>query len=188
MRRWQKGLLTLGLAAAVAAVGTVTIARAAEGGPPGEQRASIDGTALADVIEGTQQSELIRGLAGDDRLFGHGADDVLYGMAGNDLLDGGTGVDFVVGGPGDDRLDLRDRDPASQPAQKCLSPAPGAPRCVPLPDKADVAFAGPGDDIVNSRDGRPDAVSCGAGHDMVSADASDVFAPPRESCETVEIS
>jgi Ca2+-binding RTX toxin-like protein len=185
MHRWQKVLFTLGLAAAVAAAGTVTLARAAEGPLPAGHDASLDGTSLADVIRGTGHGELVRGLAGDDRLFGRGADDALYGMAGNDLLDGGTGVDVLVGGPGEDRLDLR--DPGSHPAVRCVPSTPRAPACVPLPHQADVGFGGPGNDIVNARDGRPDAISCGAGHDVVVADASDVFAPPRESCEIVEI-
>jgi Ca2+-binding RTX toxin-like protein len=87
------------------------------------KRATIVGTAKADVLKGTPRpdviaglagSDVIKGLAGDDRmcggkgndtLIGRGGDDLLAGDQGNDkLAAGGGGFDYLVGGPGGDSL------------------------------------------------------------------------------------
>jgi len=87
------------------------------------KRATIVGTARADVLKGTSRpdvivglegNDLIKGLGGDDRicggkgndtLVGRGGDDLLAGEEGSDKLTGGGGAfDFLVGGPGGDRL------------------------------------------------------------------------------------
>lgn len=83
-------------------------------------RATIVGTARADLIKGTARgdvivslggSDVIRGLGGGDRICGgNGSDrliggdrgDVLVGEAGNDTLGGGGGNDVVFGGAGSD--------------------------------------------------------------------------------------
>ncbi len=87
------------------------------------KRASIVGTARADVLKGTARSDVIAGLAGNDvikglgggdricagkgndTLLGGGGDDSLIGDVGKDKLAGGAGsFDFLVGGPGGDAL------------------------------------------------------------------------------------
>jgi RTX calcium-binding nonapeptide repeat (4 copies) len=65
-------------------------------------RATIVGTAKADVLRGTQKRDVIVALAGSDRVYGHGGDDLLCGGAGDDLLDGGPGRNSLAGGPGRD--------------------------------------------------------------------------------------
>lgn len=55
--------------------------------------ATINGTALTDLLSGTSGDDFIYGLAGDDTL---------KGLAGNDTLDGGTGADKMFGGAGND--------------------------------------------------------------------------------------
>ena len=86
------------------------------------KRATIVGTARADLIKGTARgdvivglggSDVIRGLGGGDRICGgNGSDkliggdriDVLQGEAGNDTLGGGGGNDALFGGAGSDRF------------------------------------------------------------------------------------
>ncbi|QQP93873.1 hypothetical protein IGS68_33690 (plasmid) [Skermanella sp. TT6] len=66
--------------------------------------ATINGTALRDLLNGTSLSDTINGLGGDDTLNGLGGNDGLYGGLGNDKLFGGTGVDALFGNEGADQL------------------------------------------------------------------------------------
>jgi len=87
------------------------------------KRATIVGTAKADVLKGTSGPDVIVGLAGNDvlkglggndricggkgndSLIGRGGDDLLAGEEGSDKVAGGAGAfDFLVGGPGGDGL------------------------------------------------------------------------------------
>jgi Ca2+-binding RTX toxin-like protein len=87
------------------------------------KRATIVGTAKADVLKGTSRPDVIVGLAGNDvlkglggndricggkgndNLIGKGGNDLLAGEGGKDKLAGGAGTfDFLVGGPGGDGL------------------------------------------------------------------------------------
>lgn len=83
-------------------------------------RATIVGTARADLIKGTARADVIAGLGGgdvikglgggdsicggngSDKLIGGDRGDALVGEAGNDALSGGGGSDFFFGGPGND--------------------------------------------------------------------------------------
>jgi Ca2+-binding RTX toxin-like protein len=65
-------------------------------------RATIVGTAKADVLRGTQRRDVVVGLGGADRILGRGGDDLLCGGAGNDRLDGGPGRNRLDGGAGRD--------------------------------------------------------------------------------------
>jgi Ca2+-binding RTX toxin-like protein len=87
------------------------------------QRATIVGTAKADVLNGTSKDDVIVGLGkndtingrggddticggdGKDTIIGGGGDDWLFGEAGNDHLKGGGGHDNLLGGPDNDSLD-----------------------------------------------------------------------------------
>jgi hypothetical protein len=84
------------------------------------KRATIVGTARADLIKGTARVDVITGLGGSDvikglgggdwicggngsdKLIGGDRGDALLGEAGNDALSGGGGSDFFFGGPGND--------------------------------------------------------------------------------------
>jgi len=86
------------------------------------KRATIVGTARADVLKGTSRpdvivglagNDLIKGLGGNDRicggkgndtLLGGGGGDALEGDEGNDKVGGGAGFDFLGGGPGGDTV------------------------------------------------------------------------------------
>lgn len=160
---------------ALAAVGgTFWLAAPAGIGAQATNSAQLVGTPRADQLIGTPNADMIRGLAGDDELVG------------------GPGADQLYGGPGDDRIDGRDADthppPPKTRAPFCLQASKPAP-CVPLPTSADVISAGPGNDIIETRDGHPDAILCGPGQDVVIADPTDLFSAsnPRSNCETVEL-
>lgn len=68
-------------------------------------RASIVGTARADVIRGTPQDDVIVGLGGADVINGRGGDDTICGGRGSDRLIGGSGnFDVVLGEGGNDEV------------------------------------------------------------------------------------
>jgi hypothetical protein len=143
----------------------------------------------ADAITTAQ----VLGTPGADRLAGTRHADVIRGLAGADVLDGGQGADELYAGPGNDRIDGRDSE-KSRPvpktrAPRCLHVAARSSRCMPLPRGADVIVAGTGDDIIMTRDGRPDAILCGPGHDIVIADLADLFSTsnPGSACETIRL-
>ena len=66
--------------------------------------ATINGTALRDILNGTSLSDTLNGLGGDDTLKGLGGGDGLYGGLGNDKLFGGGGADALFGNEGADQL------------------------------------------------------------------------------------
>jgi hypothetical protein len=78
------------------------------------RRATIVGTALADVLRGTARADVIAGLGGNDRITGLGRGDLVCAGSGNDVIvtSGDRGArDIVACGSGRDRLvhDRRDR-------------------------------------------------------------------------------
>ena len=68
------------------------------------KRATIVGTAGADVLKGTPRADVIVGNGGDDRILGGGGNDTICGNAGADYVQGGDGADLIIGGYGNDRL------------------------------------------------------------------------------------
>jgi Ca2+-binding RTX toxin-like protein len=64
--------------------------------------ASVNGTALNDILYGASASDVIKGFAGADTLLGFAGDDMLDGGDGNDVLRGGAGNDQLIGGAGTD--------------------------------------------------------------------------------------
>lgn len=107
----------------------------------------ISGSRRGDHLMGTSAGDELRSLGGEDSVSGLTGDDCLVGGARADRLEGGAGNDELVGGTGDDRLiDRAGRN----------------------------RFSGSGgDDRIQAANGRQDRVSCGAGRDLVRADASD---------------
>lgn len=154
----------------------VTLAGGADDGRPGEgddlQGVEKVWLSVGGTFTGTEGAEEFRlsqvgtpsvmtGFGGDDRLRAGDGEDRLDGGAGNDHLDGGFGDDLIVGGPGRDTIfgDLAGGD------------------CGPAWCKYPY-----GNDTIEARDGEADSITCGAGTDVVTADAQDVVAP---DCEDV---
>jgi Ca2+-binding RTX toxin-like protein len=92
--------LVLPLLVATAAFAGAPAASAAPAATCLGARATIVGTARADVIRGTARADVIAGLGGNDTIRGLGGNDRLCGGAGDDRLDGGGGRDRVDGGAG----------------------------------------------------------------------------------------
>lgn len=89
----------------------------------------------------------VKGGPGDDILTGGSRGDILDGELGDDTLKGGDGNDVLVGGVGTDTI-------------------VGG-------NGTDSISAGPGKDNINTQDGQQDAINCGLGRDVVTADPAD---------------
>jgi len=98
---------------------------------------------------------VVTGSAGNDVLYGSRLDDVIEGLAGADRLVGGLGSDTLKGGPGND--------------------------VVVGGHGEDALGGGVGNDLIRARDGQVDRIFCGAGIDVVIADAVDI----TSGCERV---
>lgn len=106
------------------------------------------GTGLRNSIRGTIAGDKLVGRGGKDRLNGLAGKDCLFGGAGNDVAKGGDADDSASGGAGNDRLDG------------------GKGR--------DKLTGGAGNDRISARDGKRDAVLCGAGkRDFAKVDGKD---------------
>lgn len=68
------------------------------------KKATIVGTARADVLKGTPRADVIAGLGGNDTVKGLGGKDRICGGDGRDTLIGGAGGDLLLGGEGNDTL------------------------------------------------------------------------------------
>ena len=136
--------------------------------PATERADNLVGGSDDDEICGLGGDDTIRGLAGDDKLWGDGCNragpaatgggDKLFGGSGDDALYGAAGKDNLVGDEGNDRL--IDRVGKNRFA------------------------AGPGNDLIDARNGKRDRLDCGAGtRDRARVDKRD---RPR-GCETVRV-
>lgn len=185
------------LVGAIAAVGLIVpataLAATINGGPQSER---LRGTNHADTINGNGGNDRIRGFggadalsggSGNDRVFGGRGNDTIRGVAGNDWLNGGPGddtifanrgVDVSVGGDGDDVLWAL--------ARADVTPGPGGATDM----VGDTLDGGNGDDVLRTRDGEADRITCGAGVDRALLDHVDIIADatpdnPKGSCEIV---
>ena len=156
----------------------------------------VAGSPAADALAGGPLTgDVLFGLAGDDVLRGRGGRDCLYGGDGDDRLLGGRGVDRLFGGAGDDRLFGEDGvtdaigggEAREGGGGDRLDGGPGSDRLTDL--RGDATLSGSsGDDVIDARDfspgdrRKPDAIACGAGRDLVHADAVDKVA---DDCERV---
>jgi Ca2+-binding RTX toxin-like protein len=68
------------------------------------KKATIVGTARADLIKGTARADVIVGRGGGDTIKGVGGNDRICGGSGKDKLIGGAGADGLVGEAGNDVL------------------------------------------------------------------------------------
>ncbi|UJA19705.1 hypothetical protein HJD18_05400 [Thermoleophilia bacterium SCSIO 60948] len=121
----------------------------------------VDGVGAAgrcvNYTRGSAVADTVTGRRGGDMLAGEDGPDTLNGADGADCVYGGDDLDTLVGGAGSDYLH-------------------GG-------SNADVLRGGPGQDIIDARgDGSGDQVNCGAGNDLVLADAADQLA---RNCERV---
>ncbi len=120
-----------------------------------------------DVVQGGDGGDYVRTGGGNDLVFGNAGNDGLSGDGGDDTIDGGPGNDHVYGGEANDAL------------------TGGTGR--------DVISGNAGDDQLDSVDDARDGGDCGAGADVLTADAPTAFlgfptggdATFFNNCETV---
>ena len=145
----------------------------------------LEGGGGNDTLAGGAGADVVNGGDGNDLLNGGADADTLAGDAGNDNLDGGTGADILNGGDGSDTADYSARTRAVNVTLD------GNPNDGETNEgdyvKRDVenVKTGAGNDRINSRDGVKGSVSCGAGTDIVTADAIDQVA---SDCESANLS
>jgi hypothetical protein len=155
----------------------ITLAGGADDGRPGE---GDDLRGVERVVLGVGGSFAGTDGADEVRLNQVGADSALTGHGGADRLRGGDGADRIDGGAGDDALDGGFGDDAivGGPGRDAISADLAGGDCGPAWCKLPY-----GNDRVEARDGEVDSIACGAGTDVVVADAADVVAP---DCEQVQ--
>jgi hypothetical protein len=138
------------------------------------------GGAADDRLTGGTGIDVIHGLGGRDVLRGGAGRDCLYGDDGADTLQGGAAADFLFGGAGRDRI-------LGQAGGDRVNGEAGNDQLVGGAG-ADRLSGGGGADLIDARDPTPrdrrlvDQITCGAGHDVVRADARDDVA---SDCERV---
>jgi Ca2+-binding RTX toxin-like protein len=154
---------------------SITLAGGADDGRPGE----------GDDLVGIEKVSLNVGgrFVGSDgpdefRLAQVGDNSDLIGGGGNDRLRAAEGADRVDGGPGDDMLDAGFGDDLiiGGPGRDVISGDLAGGDCGPLWCRLPY-----GNDTIEAVDGEVDSITCGAGQDIVHADASDIVAPDCES-------
>lgn len=135
----------------------------------------------------------LTGGDGNDVLtFDAGDHTNLCGEAGDDILNGSPRHDHVLGGPGNDVLNAGGGEDGLVGGGDGENPIGGGPSCGPLtdpdqsgPDGDDVFLGGDAGDLIDSRDGRREQVSCGAGDELlVTVDVSDVVS---DDCEPAAV-
>src|SRR3954447_12378921 len=152
----RRRAVLLGTLIAVLVAATSAFAAQRTGGPGPDH---LVGTAGADRLVGRGGNDRLDGRAGRDQLFGGAGADLLAGDRGNDRLVGARGRDTLIGGAGRDRINAAGRR-----------------------GDRDVGVGGGGDDVIRSRDGAVDQITCGRGRDTVIADGRDQVAG---DCERV---
>jgi len=137
-------------------VTTATVTSQLADATPANNSASVTVRATACTVDlrGASAGVLIDGTTKADVLCGSSFADTINGARGNDLLFGFAGDDVVNGGGGGDLLNG------------------GA--------GADTLNGDAGADVVYALDGEVDVIDCGAGRDVVHADAVDIVT----NCET----
>jgi hypothetical protein len=173
----------------------------------GESPVTVLGSEADDTLVGSDGADALFGGGGRDVLDGRGGDDQLDGGEGADVLRGGSGTDAVVystsagvkvsldslandgvagegdlvaddiesvfTGDGDDTL-------VGGASGELLDGGAGDDR-IDGGDGEDHLYGGLGDDQITAADGQSDAIDCGEGRDVVTADQDD----RAVGCETV---
>ena len=165
------------------------------------------GGASASILMGNGGADQLIGVGGDDQLFGGPGADMLDGGDANDTLDGGddsdalggqNGNDTLSGGNGDDALDGgpgRDSLAGNAGADRALYNTRTTPVTLSFDGNSNDGESGEGDlikldveattagsgaDLVASRNGIRNSISCGPGSDQISADTFDDIGPDCE--------
>jgi Ca2+-binding RTX toxin-like protein len=112
-------------------------------------------------------------------MSGGTGDDVQDGGPGNDVIFANRGVDVSAGGDGDDVLWAL--------ARADVKPGPNGE----TDTVGDTLDGGSGNDVLRTRDGEADTITCGPGVDRALLDTVDVIADatadnPNGSCEIVK--
>ena len=128
----------------------------------------IFGAAGNDTLRGGDSRDRMHGGSGNDTSFGERGNDIMAGGTGDDGQDGGTGNDTIyanlgadvsVGGDGNDTLWALARADVTGPGDMV----------------GDTLDGGNGDDVLRTRDGEADKITCGAGNDKAFLDTADVI-------------
>ncbi len=126
-----------------------------------------------DGLDGGADNDTLDGGDNNDNLVGQAGNDTLLGAGGDDGLDGGPGADALSGGAGTDTVSYasRTKDVAVSFDGNSDDGEAGENDIV----KVDVenAIAGSGNDLIVSKNGLPNSVSCGRGRDQIAADTFD---------------
>jgi Ca2+-binding RTX toxin-like protein len=175
MRRLQvmAGIASAGLVAASLVMGAPASARDVINGTGGND--DLRGTPFSDTIRGFGGRDNVHALAGADRIGGGSGIDLLYAERGDDTshgglrfdyLNGGQGADTLYGGAGNDGLN-------GGAGSDLLFGGAGEDEIFYSPG-TDTTYSGLGNDTVFlQKDGTPDTVTCGPGHDVVWGATSD---------------
>jgi hypothetical protein len=124
-------------------------------GTPETRSPATGGEPGSEPLVGSPHADILIGTPRHDLIYGLAGADRIFGKGGSDYLLGGPGADGVNGGAGADRL------------------RGGTGR--------DHIEGGPGPDVILARDGEPDSIDCGSGHDVAFVDQQDV----TRGCEVV---
>ena len=117
-------------------------------GTPETRPPPTGGELGSELLVGSAHADTLIGTPRHDLIYGLAGADRIFGRGGNDYLLGGSGADWVNGGAGGDHL------------------RGGLGR--------DHIEGGPGSDVILARDGKPDSIDCGSGHDVAFVDQHDV--------------
>jgi len=161
-------------------------------GGRGDDTISGDANAAGDLtsfdrIFGASGNDTLRGGDSMDRMYGGAGNDNSAGENGNDRMAGGTGNDTIFanrgqdvsnGGEGNDRLWAL--------ARGDVQPGPNGE----VDQNGDTLNGGAGDDVIRTRDGEVDRITCGEGNDRALLDDVDVIVDAvggnaNGSCEIV---
>ena len=131
----------------------VTLTRAGCPGTEFSKLPQIIGTSGNDrKLTGTSASEIICGLGGDDRIEGGGGNDILLGNGGIDTIIGSNDAEESDGGKGNDTI-VAHGNPAERVPKNSLA-------------GVDLLIGGPGEDVLNGKDGG-DRIEGGGDHDEI---------------------
>jgi len=125
-------------------------------GPGADDGVAVTGDAGPDDFDGTPEDDAFAGDGGDDKLAAGAGDDLYYAGAGDDEGRGGAGDDEILSGKGDDSV----------------WGGPGADSLFDDEGNDDLR-GGRGGDRFSAHDRTRDRIACGAGEDVVVADARD---------------
>jgi Ca2+-binding RTX toxin-like protein len=130
-------------------------------GAPASAMNTVNGTMGDDHLRGTPSSDTIRGYDGHDRVHALAGADLIRGGAKGDLLHGGQGADTIWGVAGSDTI-------SGDAGSDVIFGGPMGEFFIVDGRGTDTIYGGLGNDRVNlTKDGTPDAVTCGSGKDQV---------------------